>query len=91
VLIQFFKAFSFRSDRNPVWQGLFANRWLLAAIAWELLLLAAIIHWPALHRAFGTTGLSGDEWWVVALAAATILPVLELTKALIRRRYPLAT
>ncbi len=91
VLIQFFKAFSFRSDRNPVWQGVFANRWLLAAIAWELVLLAGIIHWPALHRAFGTTGLSGAEWGVVALAAATILPVLELTKRVIRRRYPLTT
>lgn len=91
VLIQFFKAFSFRSERNPVWHGVFANRWLLAAVAWELVLLLVIIHWPALHRAFGTTGLSVEEWGVVALAALTILPVLELTKLIIRRRHPLTT
>ena len=39
VLIEFFKAYSFRSDRLSVFVRPFANKWLNLAIVWELLLL----------------------------------------------------
>ena len=39
VLIQFFKAYNFRSDRHSVLRKPFANKWLNLAILWELLLL----------------------------------------------------
>ncbi len=39
VLIQFFKAYNFRSDRHSVLSRPFANKWLNLAILWELLLL----------------------------------------------------
>jgi P-type Ca2+ transporter type 2C len=39
VLIEFFKAYSFRSDRRSVLERPFANRWLNLAIVWELALL----------------------------------------------------
>ena len=41
VLIQFFKAYNFRSDRNSVFQKPFANKWLNTAIVWEIVLLLA--------------------------------------------------
>lgn len=86
VLIQFFKAYNFRSDRNSVLHRPFANRWLNRAIVWELFLLVLIIYMPFLQIPFKTVALSYAEWAVVAGAAATVVPVLEITKWLFRRR-----
>jgi P-type Ca2+ transporter type 2C len=86
VLIEFFKAYSFRSDRNSVFDRPFANRWLNLAILWELVLVAFVVNVPFLQEAFGTTGLSVGAWLIVVGAAFTIVPVLELAKWAIRRR-----
>jgi Ca2+-transporting ATPase len=86
VLIEFFKAYSFRSDRNSVLDRPLANRWLNLAILWELVLVALVVNVPFLQEAFGTTGLSVGVWLTVAGAAFTIVPVLELAKWVIRRR-----
>lgn len=80
VLIQFFKAYNFRSDRRSVFDQPFANRWLNLSIAWEVLLLVAIMYVPILQDAFGTSALSATEWIVLTAAAASIVPVLELAK-----------
>uniref|UniRef100_C6E853 ATPase, P-type (Transporting), HAD superfamily, subfamily IC n=1 Tax=Geobacter sp. (strain M21) TaxID=443144 RepID=C6E853_GEOSM len=85
VLIQFFKAYNFRSDRYSVLRTPFANRWLNLAVVWELLLLLVVVYLPPLQRPFGTFALTGREWLIVAVAAATIFPVLELCKWLERR------
>jgi Ca2+-transporting ATPase len=84
VLIEFFKAYSYRSDRHSVLAAPFANRWLNLAIAWELVMLVLVINVPFLQDAFGTTSLSGDEWLRVAGLAFLIVPVLETAKWLIR-------
>jgi Ca2+-transporting ATPase len=86
VLIEFFKAYSFRSDRNSVLVRPFANRWLNLAILWELVLVMLVINVPLLQDAFGTRALSLAEWLVVVGAAFTIVPVLEIAKRLVRRR-----
>jgi hypothetical protein len=49
VLIQFFKAYNYRSDRLSVFRRPFANHWLNLAIVWELVLLRAIIYMLWLH------------------------------------------
>ncbi len=87
VLIEFFKAYSFRSERRSVAAAPFANRWLNLAILWELLLLSLVIHLPFLQEAFGTRPLSAGAWLVVAASALTVLPVLELAKLVLRRRH----
>ncbi|HJX03715.1 MAG TPA: HAD-IC family P-type ATPase, partial [Dehalococcoidia bacterium] len=85
VIIQFFKAYNFRSDKHSVFKiGFFKNKWLNFAILWEILLLAIIIYTPFLQRAFHTFALSAMDWLVVLLASLTIFPVLEITKAIIR-------
>ena len=48
VLIQFFKAYNFRSDRLSVLHQPFANKWLNLAILWELVLLGLILYVPLL-------------------------------------------
>ncbi|MBL8731812.1 MAG: cation-translocating P-type ATPase [Planctomycetes bacterium] len=85
VLIQFVKAFVFRSERESTLHRPFANRWLDLAITWEIVLLVVIVQAPALHEAFGTRALHGRDWLLAAGTAATILPVLEVAKAVLRR------
>ncbi|RJP49127.1 MAG: HAD family hydrolase, partial [Anaerolineaceae bacterium] len=87
VLIQFFKAYNFRSDRNSVFQRPFANKWLNTAIIWEIVLLFVIIYVPFLHDAFGTYYLPLVDWLIVLGLAVTIMPVLELVKWMERRGW----
>ena len=85
ILIELFKAFSFRSDRRSTLEAPFRNRWLNLAVAWEIALLTLVINVPFLEHAFGTTDLSPGRWALVVGAALTIVPVLELGKLLVRR------
>lgn len=85
VLIQFFKAYNFRSDRASVLQQPFANKWLNLAILWELVMLGLILYVPLLERTFGTFPLTLTDWVVIVAAAFTVSPVLELTKWIERR------
>lgn len=87
VLIQFFKAYNFRSDRHSVLNHPFANKWLNIAILWELVLLVLIIYVPFLHEPLGTFSLPLVDWVVVIALAFTVSPVLELAKWMERRGW----
>lgn len=87
VLIQFFKAYNFRSDRHSVLNKPFANKWLNTAILWEVALLLVIIYVPFLHDAFGTYYLPLVDWLIIGGLAVTIVPVLELAKWMERRGW----
>jgi Ca2+-transporting ATPase len=86
-LVEFFKAFSFRSDRHTVFRRPFANRWLNLAIVWELLLLAGVVYLPFMHKPFGTFSLPLLVWPVLLGVAVTIIPVLEAAKWAVRRGW----
>ena len=85
VLIQFCKAYNFRSDHLSVLQRPFANRWLNLAILWEVLLLLIIVYLPSLQTPFATFALSPLDWLIVVPLSFSVLPVLELVKWLSRR------
>jgi Ca2+-transporting ATPase len=87
VLIQFFKAYNFRSDRNSVFQKPFANKWLNTAIIWEIGLLLLIIYLPALHEPFNTFSLPLVDWLIIFGLSLTISPVLELVKWMERKGW----
>jgi Ca2+-transporting ATPase len=87
VLIQFFKAYNFRSDRYSVLNRTFANRWLNLAVVWELLLLIVIVYVPFLQKPFGTFGLPLMDWAIIVALAFSIFPVLELAKWMGRRGW----
>jgi Ca2+-transporting ATPase len=87
VLIQFFKAYNYRSDRFSVLRRPFANRWLNLAVAWELALLAVIIYVPFLQGPFGTFDFGWRDWALPAGLALTVMPVLETVKWMERRGY----
>jgi Ca2+-transporting ATPase len=85
VLIQFFKAYNYRSDRFSVFRRPFANRWLNLAVGWELLLLVVIVYVPFLQQPFGTFTFTWADWLLTGALAFTIVPVLEFVKWLERR------
>jgi Ca2+-transporting ATPase len=85
VLIQFFKAYGYRSDHQHVLHRPFSNRWLNVAIIWEIGLLLLILYVPFLERAFEVTPLSVWEWAFLVFWSHTILPVLEFGKWLERQ------
>ena len=85
VLIQFFKAYNFRSDRLLGAAPALRQQWLNLAIVWELLLLALIVYVPFLQEPFGDVLPPLDDWPIVLPVALTICPVLELAKWIIRR------
>ena len=86
VLIQFLKAYSYRSDHFSVLRRPFANRWLNLAVAWEVTLLALILYLPVLQGPFGTSALPLADVAIVLGVSATVLPVLDVAKSLLRRR-----
>ncbi|MEE9585308.1 MAG: cation transporting ATPase C-terminal domain-containing protein, partial [Nitrososphaerales archaeon] len=87
ILIQFFKAFNYRSEIYSISKiGVLGNRWLILAVLWESVLLILIIYLPFLQAAFQTYSLPLEDWIVALFAAATIFPVLEGSKALMRAK-----
>lgn len=87
VLIQFFKAYNFRSDRHSILNRPFDNKWLNRAILWELALLVLIVYVPFLHEPFGTFSLPLTDWLLIIALAFTVSPVLELAKWMGRRGW----
>jgi Ca2+-transporting ATPase len=85
VLVQFFMAYNFRSDRISLLYKPFANKWLNIAVAWELLPLAAVLYVPFMQAAFSTYSLQYMEWIAILIAAGAIFPVMELMKWMLRR------
>jgi Ca2+-transporting ATPase len=87
VLIEFFKAFNYRSDRRSFLRRPFANKWLNLAIAWETMLLLLVVYLPFFQQAIGTFNLPLDDWLIVTGMALTIFPVIESAKMLVRRGW----
>ncbi|MDH3704479.1 MAG: HAD-IC family P-type ATPase, partial [Acidimicrobiia bacterium] len=84
VLIQFFKAYNYRSDRRTILDRPFANRWLNIAIVWELVLLVVIVYVPFFQDVFDTSAMDPMEWLVLIGVAGTVIPVLEIAKWMAR-------
>ena len=85
VVIQFFKAYNFRSDRQSVLVRPLANRWLNLAVLTGLMMLAAVVHLPVLQEPFGTYSLTLPDWAIIVAVAFSVVPVLETAKVLLRR------
>ena len=86
VVIQFFKAYNFRSDRQSLLVRPFANMWLNLAVLTGLMMLAMVVHLPVLQDPFGTYSLTARDWAIIVAVAFSVVPVLEVAKLLLRRR-----
>ena len=85
ILIQFFKAYSFRSDRHSVLRAPLANKWLNLSVLSGAAMLLGIVYLPFLHKPMGTYSLPLVDWAIVLVAALSVLPVLEFGKWLVRK------
>jgi len=87
VIIEFFKAYNFRSDRVSALVRPFANRWLNLAILGEFAVLVLIVYVGFFQLLLGTFNMRLEDWLLVIALAATITPVLEILKWMARRGW----
>lgn len=80
TLFQLFNVFNARSDQKSAFRGVFANRWLWAAVGVSLLLHAAALYVPFLQRAFSTVPLGAADWLFCAAVASSVLWLREASK-----------
>lgn len=86
VTAQLLFAFMCRSERrSAVAAGLFANRYLVLAVAVSFAMQFAVIYWQPLAAAFRTVPLAMGDWLLV-LACAGMLPVLDSLLHFVRNR-----
>ncbi len=87
ILIEFFNAFNCRSFNYSLFKiGPAGNKWLLAAVGWEICLLCLIVYLPALQGPFHTYALSGQDWGICILAGASIFILVEIVKLIRAQR-----
>jgi Ca2+-transporting ATPase len=87
ILGELVNAFNCRSDSHSLFTvGFFPNRFLLASVLVSLGIMVAVIHWQPLADLFHTRSLGLGDWLLAAGLGLTLLPVVEVTKWLLRRR-----
>jgi Ca2+-transporting ATPase len=87
ILAELANSFNCRSDIHSLFTvGLFANRFLLIGVFLSLIIMVAVITWDPLAEIFRVTPLAWFDWLLAAGLSLTILPVVEVTKWLLRRR-----
>ena len=85
MLIQFFNAYNFRSDKHSLLQiGIFKNKWLNIAVGSQVVLMLVIFYVPFFQPLFHTVALDAQELICVLLVSASVFPVIEGTKAIFR-------
>ena len=87
VLAELVNAFNCRSDYLSIFNvGVFGNRFLILAVLVSLAMMVMVIEWDPLSRLFHTTPLRWQDWVLAAGLSLTLVPVVELTKWIVRRR-----
>ncbi|MBI2836578.1 MAG: calcium-transporting P-type ATPase, PMR1-type [Chloroflexi bacterium] len=86
IMLQLFASFGFRSDRLSIFRiGVFANRWLVAAVLISFGMTLPLLYIPFFQETFHTYPLPLADWAIVIVASLSVLPVLEIGKLVIRR------
>jgi Ca2+-transporting ATPase len=80
VLLQLFNAINARSDERSAFYRLLHNPWLHGALALSLALQILVVYAPFLQPAFGTVGLSLEDWLVCVAVASSVLWLREVSK-----------
>ena len=84
-LIQLFHAFNVKSVYKSLFTvGAFKNKMFNIAIVVSALMLLSVLVVPGLTTVFSVTVLNLEQWLVVLAAAFSIVPFVEIAKAIIR-------
>ena len=89
MMFQLFNVFNCRSATRSAFVGMFANKWLLAAVAFSLAAHVMVIYVPAMQAAFHSVPLKGVDWLVATAVGATLLLIGEISK--LTPRFALAS
>jgi Ca2+-transporting ATPase len=86
VLAELVNAFNCRSEYHSIFRvGVLANRFLVIATLISLGMVVVVVQWPPLAGLFHAVPLGWKEWLFAAFLAFLLLPVVEVTKWLMRQ------
>ena len=85
ILIEMIIALNFRSMRYSVFSTP-PHKWLLIAIAWELIMVTVLIQFPTIREAFGINLPSMSMIWVILGFGAIVFCSMEIVKAVVKRK-----
>jgi magnesium-transporting ATPase (P-type) len=90
VAFEIFYLFNSRFILAPVLnlEGLFGNRYVLIAIALLVVFQLTFTYAPFMQSLFGTAAIGPTAWGLILLVASSVLWLVELEKALVRRGPP---
>jgi Ca2+-transporting ATPase len=87
VLAELINAFNCRAVTLSLFTvGFFANRFLIGAVLLSLAMTVVVVEYDPLARLFHTVSLSWWDWLLALVLSLSLLPVVEVTKWLLRRR-----
>ncbi len=87
ALAQMAHVLAIRSERRSLFQqGLFSNKWMVAAVSSTVLLQLAVVYVPFLQRMFDTRALSPRQLLLTAGVASLVFVAVELEKMIRRAR-----
>ena len=83
-MVEIFHSLNMRSRRHSIFAMKTQNKYLYASMLAALVLTTAVIYVPFLSTAFDFTHISAFEYGVALLLAVSIIPIMEVTKAVQR-------
>jgi len=87
VMFEVFYLLSVRHILAPAlnFSGLFGNRFAVIAVIAVMGFQMMLTYLPAMNALFGTAPLASDDWLLLLLVSATVVPLVELDKFFLRR------
>ena len=80
-LVQLFHSFNVRSNKESLFTtGLFTNKYLIGATILSTLLQISVLLIPSISKVFKLESLNLEQWGIVLLVSASIIPIVELVK-----------
>jgi len=85
VIIELMIALNFRSLKFSIFQAP-PHKWLLVAIAWEIIMIAVLIQFPSVLNAFGIRIPSLEDIGIILAFGAVLFIAMEVLKAFLRKK-----
>ncbi len=87
VFAELVNAFNCRGVTLSIFRlGFFTNRFLVGAVLLSLVTTVAVVEYDPLARLFHTVSLSWQDWLMAIGFSLSLIPVVELTKLVLRRQ-----
>lgn len=64
------------------------HKWLLIALAWEIVLIAVLIQIPSVREAFGIMKPSFSDISIIVVFGLVVFATIEVTKVILRKKVP---